>query len=155
MAFVSIQSKRSFVRCNRCADEYNNFQQASTIDQATSILCNRTRFLPRVSPRAQTLTQLDPLALGVLGGVSGLRVLRGLNRTSTTFVRANSDKLKQDIIEGADISTHTTNDAVSFRVQPTDAQSRRLVPDDQSQPASEGLARKRLDRLAQRCWLVS
>ena len=40
-------------------------------------------------------------------------------------------------------------------MQPTDAHSRRLVPSDQSQPASEGLARKRLDRFTQRCWLVS
>ena len=71
-------------------------------------------------------------------------------------VRVSSDKLKQDkIIEGADISTYTTDDAVSFRLQPTDARSRRLVPDDQSEPASEGLVRKRWDRLAQRCWLVS
>ena len=38
------------------------------------------------------------------------------------------DELKQDkIIEGADISAHTTTYAVSFRVPPTDAHSKRLV----------------------------
>ena len=48
----------------------------------------------------------------------------------------SSDKLKKDAtIEGADISTHATDDAVSFRVQP--AHSIRLVPDDQRQPASD------------------
>ena len=116
----------------------------------------RSRFLPWVSPRALTLTQLDTLALGVLGGVSGLRVLHGLNRTPAKNVLVNSDKLVQDkIIEGTDISAQTVDDAVSFRVQPTDAHSRRLVLDDQSQPASEGLARTMFDRPAQRCCVVS
>ena len=87
--------------------------------------------------------------------MSGLCELHGLNRTSANNTQVGSDKLKQDkIIEAADISTHTTDDTVSFMVQPTDAHSR-LMPDDQSQPASEDLARKWLDRLAQRCWLVS
>ena len=141
-AFDSNQWKRSFARCIRDAHEYDNFQQASIADQATPILGYRSRCLPRVSPRALTVTRLDALALGVLGSVGGLRMLHGLNRTSTTNVRVSSDKLKQDqTIEGADISTHTTDDAVSFRLRPTDAHSRRLVPDDQSQPASEGLAR--------------
>ena len=95
-------------------------------------------------------------------------MLHGLNRTSAKNVRVSSDKVKQDkIVEGADISTHTTDDAVSFRVQPTGAHSRRMVPDavsfrvqptgahsrrmvpdDQDQPASEGLARKSFDRIA-------
>ena len=71
-------------------------------------------------------------------------------------VRVSSDKVNQDkIIEGADIPTRTTDDAVSLRVQLTDAHSRRLVLDDQCQPASEGLGRKILDRIAQCCWLVS
>ena len=71
------------------------------------------------------------------------------------MVRASANKLKQDeTIEEADISTRATGIAVCFKVPPTDAHSRRLVPDDQSQPASEGLARKRRDSLAQRCWLV-
>ena len=89
--------------------------------------------------------------------MTGLRILHGLNRTSAKNVRVCSDnKLKQHkIIEGVDISTHTTDGSVSFRVLPTDVHKRRLVPDDQSQPASEGLDGKRLDRFAQRCWLVS
>ena len=99
---------------------------ASIIDQATSILGYRSRFLPQVSTRAQTLTQLDTLVLGVLGGVSGLRMLHCLNRAFGKKVRVSSDKFKQDnVIEGADISTHTTDDAVSFRVQPADAHSSR------------------------------
>ena len=135
-----------------------NFQQASIIDQPTSILGYRSRFLPRVSPRAPTVTQLDTPMLRVLSVVSELRMLHGLNRTSGKNVRVSLDKLKHDkIIEWADISKHTTDDAVSFRVQPTDAHSRRLVPRDQSQPASESLARKGLDRLARCCccWLIS
>ena len=60
-------------------------------------------------------------------------------------VRLSSDKLEQvKIIKGAHVSTRTTDDAVSFSVRPADAHSRRLVPGDQSQPASEGLARKKL-----------
>lgn len=44
-------------------------------------------------------------------------------------------------IEGPDVSTHTTDDSVSFRVHPALAHSRRLVSDDQSRPTtSEGLA---------------
>ena len=102
------------MRCIRCAHEYDNFQQASIIDHATSILGYRSRFLPRVSPRAPTLTQLDTLALAGLGGVSGLRMLHGPNRTSAKNVRGGSDKLKQDkIIKGADMSTHTTDDATT------------------------------------------
>ena len=55
--------------------------------------------------------------LGVLGGVSGLRMLDGPNRASAKTVRESSDMLKQDhSIERADISTHTTDNAVSFRV---------------------------------------
>ena len=66
--------------------------------------------------------------LGVLGDVSGFRTIHGLNRTSAKNVRVSSDKLKQDkIIEGADISVHTTDDAVSCRVQRADAYSRRSV----------------------------
>ena len=38
------------------------------------------------------------------------------------------------------LSTHTTDNAVSFRVLPTDAHSRRSGPDNQSQPASGLLA---------------
>ena len=96
----------------------------------------RSRFLPWDSPRALTLTQLDTLALGVLGGVSGLRMLNGLNRNSAKNVRVSSPKLKQDkIIERADISIHAQQSrAISFMVQPADAHSRRWVPDDQSQP---------------------
>ena len=83
-------------------------------------------------------------------------MLHGLNRTSAKIVRVSSDMLEQDeIIDGIDNSTYTTDDAVSFRVQPTDAHSRRLVPGDQSQRASAGLAPNRLDTLVQRCWLVS
>ena len=83
-------------------------------------------------------------------------MLHGLNRTSAKIVRVSSDMLEQDeIIDGIDNSTYTTDDAVSFRVQPTDAHSRRLVPDDRSQPASGSLARKRSDRVARRCWLTS
>ena len=55
---------------------------ASIIDQATSILGYRSRFLPQVSTRAQTLTQLDTLVLGVLGGVSGLRMRDDPNSAS-------------------------------------------------------------------------
>ena len=121
---------------------------------ATSILGYRSRFLPRASSRALPITQLDIVAPGVLGGVSGFRMLHGLYRASATDVRVRSDKLKHGkIIEGANNSTHTADNAVSFRVQRTDAHSRRLVPDGQSQPGSQGLGRKMLDRLAQRCWL--
>ena len=64
----------------------------------------RSRFLPRVSTRALTLTHPDTLALGVLGRVSGLSMLYGLNRTSAKNVRVSSGKLKQDkVVEGADI----------------------------------------------------
>ena len=79
------------------------------------ILGYSSRFLPRFSPPALSLTQLDTLALGVLGGVTLLRLLRGPYRTSEKKknVRVRSDKLKQDkIIVGADISTHTTDAAV-------------------------------------------
>lgn len=83
--------------------------------------------------------------------MSGSCMLDGLNRALAKNLRESSDKLKQDrSIEGADISTHRTDDADSFRVQPTDAYAKRLVPDDRSQPAFESLARIRLDRLAQR-----
>ena len=108
-AFDSIQSKRSFVRCIRCEHEFDDFQQASIIDQAKSIFGYRSRFLPRVSTRALTLTQLDTLALGVLGGVGGLRTLYGLNHTSAKKTRvpgALSSK-QEKIIDGADNSTRT------------------------------------------------
>lgn len=86
----------------------------------------------------------------VLRGVSGRRMLHGLNRVSAKNVRENSDKLKRDqSTERADLSTHRTDDADSFRVQPADAHSRRLVPDNHSQPGSESLAWKRLARLLQ------
>ena len=117
------------MRCIRC--EYDNFQQSSITYQATSILSYRSRFLPRVSPRALTLIQLDTLALVILGGVGGLRMLHGHNRTSAKNVRVSSDK-QEKIVKGTYISTHTTDDTVSFRVQPTDAHSRRLVPDDKT-----------------------
>ena len=96
------------MRCIRGAHEHDNLQQAGIIDQATSILGYRSRFLPRVSPRALTLTQLDSLTLGVLGSMSGLRMLHGFDRTSAKKkARVSSDELKQGkIIEGADISTH-------------------------------------------------
>ena len=86
---------------------------------ATADDCN-----PLILPRALNVIQLDTLALGVLGGVSGLGMLHGFNRTSAKHVRVSSDKLKQDtIIEGADVSTQTTDDAVPFRVPLTDAHS--------------------------------
>ena len=50
----------------------------------------RSRFLPQVSPRVITLTQLDSLALGVLGGVSVLGMLHGLHRTSAKYVRGTT-----------------------------------------------------------------
>ena len=63
--------------------------------------------------------------------MSGFRTLKNLNRTSAKNVRVSSDKLKEDESNnGADISTHTTDDVVSFRVQSTDVHSGRLVPDD-------------------------
>ena len=84
----------------------------------------RSRFLPRVSPRALTLNKLDTLALGVLGEVSGLRTLHWSQSylkknvlEKIVLVRVSSNKLEQDkIIAGADISTHATDDAVCFRV---------------------------------------
>ena len=98
--------------------------------------------LARVSQRALALTQLDTPMLGVLGGESDLHLLDGPNRTSGKKLRQSSSKLKQDqSIERADISTNTTDNAVSSRVQPTHAHSTRLVPHEESQPTSEGLAR--------------
>ena len=82
------------MRCIRYEREYDNFQQASVIDQATSIVGYRSGFLSRVTPRALTLTQLDTLALGVLGDVSGLQMLHHLNRNSAKDVRVSADKLK-------------------------------------------------------------
>ena len=44
-------------------------------------------------------------------------MLHGLHHTSAKKVRVSSDKLKQDkIIDDADNSTHTTDDAVFFKV---------------------------------------
>ena len=87
--------------------------------------------------------------------MSGVNMLHGFNRNPSKNVRVSSNKLKQDkIIDGADNPPHTTHDAVSFRVQPTDAHSRRLVPDDRSRPACESMARKRPDRVARRSWLI-
>ena len=57
------------------------------------------------------------------------------------FEYARTSSKQDKIIDGADNSTHTTDDAVSFTVQPTDAHSTRLGPDDQSQAESESLAR--------------
>ena len=76
--------------------------------------------------------------LGVLCGVSVLRKPDWPSGASES-----SYELKQDqSIERAGISSHTTDNLVSFRVQPTDdAHSRRLVPDDQSQRTFKGLAR--------------
>lgn len=51
--------------------------------------------------------------------------------------------------EGEEMSTHTTNFAVSSRVQPTDAHWKRLALDVQGQPTSEGFVKKILNRLAQ------
>ena len=60
----------------------------------------------------------DTLGLGVMAGVCGLRMLHGRNRTLTKSARVS----KQDkFIERIDIATHTTDDAASFKVQPTDA----------------------------------
>ena len=50
---------------------------------------------------------------------------------------------QDEIIEGADMFIHIADDAVSFRMQPTDVHSRGLVPDDQSQPTSDRLAGKK------------
>ena len=80
--------------------------------------------------------------LAILGGESGCRMLDGPNRASAKNVRESSDKVKQDQgIERADTSTHTTETPFLLGCKPTDVHSRRLVPDDQSQPASKGLAR--------------
>ena len=65
----------------------------------------RSRFLPRVSTRALTLTHPGTLALGVLGRVSGLSMLYGLNRTSAKNVRVSSGKLKTG--QNYRISRHT------------------------------------------------
>lgn len=50
--------------------------------------------------------------------------------------------------DGVDISTHTTDDAVSFRLQLTYSKhsASLLMPDDQTQPAAEGLSRKTVRR---------
>ena len=45
----------------------SKYPQASVLDQATTILANRARMGPRVSPRAHTVTQLHTPRLGVLG----------------------------------------------------------------------------------------
>ena len=137
-------SNQSGVSCD-AFDAHTNlttFSRPVSSTQATSILGYHSRFLPRVSPQALTLTQLDTLELGVLGGVSGLRMLHGLNRTSTKNARVRSVKLKQDkIIEWADISTHNRRrrflQGAAYWCAFND-----LRPDDQSQPVSEGLARK-------------
>ena len=69
--------------------------------------------------------------------MSGLRVLDGVNGTFELIVPNGSYEIEQyQSIEGADISTHTTGDAVFFRVQPTRARSGLLLPDDQGQSAS-------------------
>ena len=98
-----------------------NFQQVSVIDQATSISGYRSRFLPRVSPRA-----LNPDPPRQPGAGSPGRcewdpyVTWSLIVPSAKMVRVSTDKLKHDkIVDGRDNSTHTTDDAVSFRAQPT------------------------------------
>ena len=115
-----------------------------------SILGYRSRIEPRVSPRALTLTQLDTLALDILGGVSRLGMLHGPNHTSATNVPVKLRKVQT----GQHHRRDATDDAVSFRVQLTDAHSRRLVSDDQIQTASVGLDPQRLDGLGRRCGLI-
>ena len=56
------------------------FQQARVPDQARATLGDRSRILPRVSPPARTLNQLDTRMLGALGGLSGLHILDDPNR---------------------------------------------------------------------------
>ena len=83
----------------------------------------RSRFLPRVSPRILTLsprtvtpTQLDTPTVGVLGGVSGLRMLDGPNRAAAKNVQSSDELIQDQSIERTDISTHTADNAGSFSV---------------------------------------
>ena len=77
-------------------------------------------------------------------------------RSSPFFVRKLWDSFKQtQNVDGEEISTHTTNTAVSLRLQRTDTGPGRWAPDDQRQPESEQLAQKKLDGLGQSRELVS
>ena len=64
------------IQCNH----ENGSQQARVPDQARATLGDRSRILPRVSPPARTLNQLDTRMLGALGGLSGLHILDDPNR---------------------------------------------------------------------------
>ena len=137
--------------------EYDNFQQANIINQVTSILGYRSRFLPRVSPRAVTLTQLDSLALGVQGGVSGLRMLHHLNRNSAKNVRvkARTSSYRTKSSKGQ-ISPHTQQ-TTPF---PSGCSLLMRIQDDwcrmiKASPRPRAWLGKGWDRLAQCCWLVS
>ena len=87
--------------------------------------------------------------MGVLGGVSWLRMLHGLNRTL-----AKKNKTKSSKGQISPLKQQTTP-FPSGCMQPTDAHSRRLVPDDQAGPRPEGLARTMVEGLARSCWLIS
>ena len=54
--------------------------------------------------------------LGVLGGVSGLRMLDGPNRAAAKNVQSSDELIQDQSIERTDISTHTADNAGSFSV---------------------------------------
>ena len=86
------------------------YHQPSHVDLSLPLTILTTGFASGTNPKPTRL-------LGVLGGVSGLRMLDGPNRASAKNVRERLDKLRQDqSIERADISTNTTDNAVCFRV---------------------------------------
>ena len=68
--------------------------QSTIGDQARPILGDCSRFLSRASLRAPNLTQLYTPRLRVLGGVSGFRLLDGLERSSLFFVPRLWDNFK-------------------------------------------------------------
>ena len=120
---------------------------------------DRTRILPRFSPRALTLCHLDTRMLGALGDVSGLRMLDGPNRASAQSVQKAGTSSNRTKASKGQISTHT-QPTTPF---PSGCSLLMHIQDDwcgtiKASPCRRawlGLPRIKLDRLDRGCWLVS
>ena len=107
------------------------------------------------SPRALTLTQLDTLMLGVLGGLSGLRMLDGPNRASAKNVpvRESAYQLKAQIsLHTQPITLFPSGLSLMMRIQDDWC---RMIKASPRPRAWLGLPRFRSDRLARGGWLLS
>ena len=123
------------------------------------ILGYRPRVLPGVSPRALTLTQLDTPVLGVLGGVSGLRVLDGPNRDSAKMCEKARTSAERTKAPKGQISPHRrpttpfpSGCSLLMRIQDDWC---RMIKARPRPRAWLGFSRFRLDRLTRGCWLLS